>query len=646
MRLRGLWLAAVVTAVAAGCGGGSSDGNGTSTSSSWTAGTYQPASAFVAQCTTPRTGTDPTTGRAYPDRPGSAVTENNWLRSWSHDLYLWYRELPDQNPATYSTADYFNLLKTSATTPSGNSKDRFHFTYPTPQWVALSQSGVEAGYGAQWVVIASRPPRLVVVAYTEPNSPATAANLARGAQVLTVDGVDLVNAADSTSVNTLNEGLFPSAPGASHSFSVLDSGSSAARTVTMIAADVTSTPVQNVGTIATHSGRVGYMLFNDHIATAERLLIDAFGQLQGAGVSDLVLDIRYNGGGYLDIASEVAYMIAGPGPTSGQGFERTVFNDKYPTTDPVTGDRLTPVPFHNTAQGFSAPDGQPLPTLGLSRVFVLTSPNTCSASESDRQRAAGRGRPGDPGGDDHLREALRLLSPGQLRHDLFLDRVPGPERPGLRRLSGRLLASEHREQPRRPPFGLLSGRRLQPAARRSGGGPPGRRARLSREPELPGGGRELVQPGHGPGRVGDRRAHAQVPLAREQDLPALTTGARVLVVAGLWSWAAACATAPPAPDVPAVITSPTPEGRAELARVVSQALHGAPLTLADDALTRESTLIIERARARGPDGTPLLGRDTGRPERFRLVRDGSRCVLVHEGSGRRFVLRSATCAPK
>jgi hypothetical protein len=112
------------------------------------------------------------------------------------------------------------------------------------------------------------------------------------------------------------------------------------------------------------------------------------------------------------------------------------------------------------------------------------------------------------------------------------------------------------------------------------------------------------------------------------------------------SLAAACATAPPAKDVPAVISSPTPETRAELVRVVRGALHGAPVTLADDALAHESTLIIERARARGPDGTPLLGRDPGRPERFRLVKCGSRCDLVHEGSGRRFALSSAICEPR
>ncbi len=366
------------------CGGGNGDGSSSATTT-WTAGQFSSSTTFAQHCATPRTGASAVTGAAYHDTKGATLDENNYLRSWTNELYLWYREVPDQNPASFTTtASYFDLLKTSATTASGNAKDKFHFTYPTPQWEALSQSGIEAGYGAQWVLISAAPPRLVLVAYTEPNTPATTspANLARGAQVLTVDGVDLVNAGDATSVATLNAGLFPTAAGGTHVFSILDRGASAPRTVTMVAANVTSVPVQNVSTIKTSSGTVGYMLFNDHIATAEPLLISAFSQLSSAGVTDLVLDIRYNGGGYLDIAGEVAYMIAGPGPTTGQTFEKPQFNDKYPNTNPVTGSALTPVTFHNTSQGFSGPQGQALPFLNLSRVFVLTSANTCSASEA------------------------------------------------------------------------------------------------------------------------------------------------------------------------------------------------------------------------------------------------------------------------
>jgi len=103
---------------------------------------------------------------------------------------------------------------------------------------------------------------------------------------------------------------------------------------------------------------------------------------------------------------------------------------------------------------------------------------------------------------------------------------------------------------------------------------------------------------------------------------------------------------PPPRDVPAVITSPTAESRAELLRVASRALAGAPLRIADDALTRDSTLIIERARVRDARGLSVTGRDTGRPEHFRLVKSGARCVLVHERRRLRRTLASATCAPK
>ena len=389
------WIVVASLVVVGGCGGGDgstgstggtgSGGSGSGgTGGSWTAGVFEPSSSFQSQCATPRTGIDPTTGRRYPDVQGSTLTENRFLRSWTNELYLWYSEVPDLNPASYSTPSYFAVLKTTATTPSGNPKDRFHFTYPTAQWVALSQSGVEAGYGAQFLLIASRPPRSIRVAYTEPGSPATTppANLARGATVLAVDGVDAVNAADSASVATLNEGLFPSQAGASHTFSILDAGASVPRTITMVSADVTSTPVQNVGTINVPGGRVGYMLFNDHLATSEQGLVNAFRQLAAANVTDLVVDVRYNGGGYLDIASEAAYMIAGPGPTAGRTFEKTVFSDKHQTRDPVTGELIVPVPFYSTSQDFSVPSGQALPTLNLSRVILLTGANTCSASES------------------------------------------------------------------------------------------------------------------------------------------------------------------------------------------------------------------------------------------------------------------------
>jgi carboxyl-terminal processing protease len=371
------------SAGAAGAAGGSSSSGGSGTNA-WTPGVFQPESAFAAKCAAPRSGTDPITHAAYPDVQGSSVDENNWLRSWTNDLYLWYSEVPDLNPASYATADYFPLLKTSATTSSNAPKDKFHYTYATSVWESLSQSNVDVGYGVQWFVVQGVPPRSVVVAFVEPGSAAAGspANIARGASVLTIDGVDLVNAADQASVDKLNAGLSPTSIGETHTFSIRDLGSTTTRVVTLQAANVTENPVPTVTTIPTATGPVGYLLFNDQLAEAETGLITAVNTLKTAGVTDLVLDIRYNGGGYLDIASELAYMIAGPNSTAGQTFEQLRFNDKHPITDPVTGQPITPTPFHTTALGFSAPMGAALPTLNLPRVYVLTTSGTCSASES------------------------------------------------------------------------------------------------------------------------------------------------------------------------------------------------------------------------------------------------------------------------
>ena len=94
-----------------------------------------------------------------------------------------------------------------------------------------------------------------------------------------------------------------------------------------------------------------------------------------------------------------------------------------------------------------------------------------------------------------------------------------------------------------------------------------------------------------------------------------------------------------------MISAPTPASREELARVVSAALHGAPVTLADDALTKESVLIIERAGIRDAHGVRIDGRVMEKPEEFRLVKSGSQCVLIHRRAGERHTLTHATCTP-
>ncbi|MDM0075693.1 S41 family peptidase [Variovorax sp. J2P1-59] len=365
-----------VVAVLAGCGGGGGGGAALPLTLAANGGTTLASSSAAGQCAAPRFGVDPDTGAAFPDQPGSVATEKSWVRAWIDETYLWFDEVPPLQAADFATPiDYFGALKTPRLTASGLPKDRFHFTQDTADYRAFSQGGIEVGYGMELALLSAVPPRDVRVAYTEPGTPASQAAIGRGEKVIAIDGIDVVAGAD---VAGLNAGLVPAREGEAHSFRLRATDGSE-RTVSLMSARITRTPVQNATTLTTPSGSVGYLLFNDHTATAEALLIAAVNQFKRDNIVDLVIDMRYNGGGLLDIASELAYMVGSPAATTGTVFERLQFNSKNPFR--LTAAQMT-MPFRSTSRGLSSPAGQPLPQLGLSRVTVLAGRDTCSASES------------------------------------------------------------------------------------------------------------------------------------------------------------------------------------------------------------------------------------------------------------------------
>lgn len=99
------------------------------------------------------------------------------------------------------------------------------------------------------------------------------------------------------------------------------------------------------------------------------------------------------------------------------------------------------------------------------------------------------------------------------------------------------------------------------------------------------------------------------------------------------------------PDAPAHLVEPDAASRAELREKIARALQRSDVLLADDALTRTATLLIERTPARDPTGQRISGRDYDAPEEFQLVLSGARCMLIHARTGERYELRSARCEP-
>jgi carboxyl-terminal processing protease len=339
------------------------------------------ASASVkASCEKPRVGASQYTSVAFPDRQGTLNDEKSWLRSYSDETYLWYREIPNVNAANYPTADaWFNALKTPALALSGAPKDRFHFTESTED-VESENAGVSFGYGLSFVRTSSGLPRKVYVTVVTPGSPADVAGVKRGDLLVSVDGADFQNGDTQAAFDTINKGLFPSVIGESHNIVFAPFNGGAQRSVVLAAASVALRPVPVSGIVTTPTGRVGYINFATFGSyVAEKAIADAMAGLVAAGgVTDLVLDLRYNGGGYVFISAETAFMIAGQARTGSKTFELYKTNDKKPFG--AEDSEL----FYNVGSGApgGVTQGVRLPSLNLGRVFVLTQGGTCSASES------------------------------------------------------------------------------------------------------------------------------------------------------------------------------------------------------------------------------------------------------------------------
>lgn len=367
--ISGLSVAALVVLTGCGGSGGSLDDKETN-SSGWKAGVYNDSDDFKNKCESPRSGRSQITNLPFPDQRGSAVDEKNFLRSWSHETYLWYRELPDINPANSDTPQkYFEKLKTNATTSSGKPKDNFHFYEPTEDAEAW-QAGITYGYGIQLKVYQSYPPRRFYVSGVEPGSPAASAGIKRGDRILAIDDVDLINDETTTGIDKLNSGLFPDALNEAHKFKFeTAAGNEYVETLQSSEIDVTAVPIAKI--IAQGSSQVGYIQFNTFIPAAQDEWIEAINNFKQAGVDDLIVDMRYNGGGYISVASMVSYMIGGSN-VSGKTFFQEVENDKAQSRTPLG---FTSVGLYETGQGNN------LPTLNFNRVYVLSTKDTCSASE-------------------------------------------------------------------------------------------------------------------------------------------------------------------------------------------------------------------------------------------------------------------------
>lgn len=250
----------------------------------------------------------------------SLRARQDWIAAAMKEWYLFYDTLPTNlDPTPYTTAeDYLDALTATA---RAQNKDRY-FTYLTSITAenAYYSSGASAGFGIR-LGIDSSSNRLFVIESFE-GAPALNANIDRGAEIVAI-GTTASNEQTVTSIVAsqgtagLTNALGPDTAGTTRVLKISDA--SGTRDVTLTKTDFSLLPVSTrYGAKVIDDGgtKVGYLNLRTFIDTADQPLRSAFDMFRQQGITKVIVDFRYNGGGLLSIAELMGDLMGAARSTS------------------------------------------------------------------------------------------------------------------------------------------------------------------------------------------------------------------------------------------------------------------------------------------------------------------------------------------
>jgi len=285
--------------------------------------------------------------------------------------------------------DYYEYLN-SYSTPEGlfetllydkGNTDRFSWFIDDYNEQGASFRGVNDAYGFEFDLTRlceNCDEVLGFVTYVVPNSPAADADMQRGDFFYKFDGVELT--IDNYGVvNNFYDGEVTSI---SLEFNTLENGTITPNNVekTLTIREVVENPVFYSDIITNSAGtKIGYLVYNGFKYTFHEELNNVFADFKTEGITELVLDLRYNGGGSVLTSAYLASMIYGAA-TENEIFAKLIYNSKH-------SDEGGYYPFFNTAyvydkEGDYTDNDITLNRLNsLTKLYVITSGSTASASE-------------------------------------------------------------------------------------------------------------------------------------------------------------------------------------------------------------------------------------------------------------------------
>ncbi len=296
-----------------------------------------------------------------PSIPDSTIKINKFIHEAMDYYYLWYDEMPDidYKLEPYPEAYFEKLLYTE--------EDKWSNITDDADALNNSLEGKETSYGYSLAFgkFSNTGTYFAIVEFVYPNTPAAAANLKRGDIIIAMNGGDITESNysdlfDSDNI-TVTLGV------------ITENGIAQGSDVNMIALELNLNPVVKTAVVEHAGHRIGYLFYAQFITSYNDAIDTALQGLMNQNVTDLVLDLRYNAGGYLAAAQHLCSSLA----------PAEVVNNESKLVSLVWNDKRQKYWVDNQIMSqIQVEFDETVPVkMNLQKLHVLTGPWTASASE-------------------------------------------------------------------------------------------------------------------------------------------------------------------------------------------------------------------------------------------------------------------------
>ena len=314
--------------------------------------------------------------------PTSSLEIQDFIWKGMNLYYLWQEDVPDLSDDRFANQTALNTFLSGYPVPENlfnalrvdKSIDRFSWIVDDYLELEGQLQGTTKNNGVEFGLSykpGSTTEIFGYVRYIIANSDASTKNIKRGDFFTAVNGTQLTISNyqsllfGSNETYTLNMGSY-------NGTTIIENGKSVDLTKTVLSEN----PILINKVITSGSHKIGYLMYNAFYANYDSKLNEAFGTLKAEGITDLVLDLRYNGGGSVQTATRLASMITDTKKTYGKVFAKQQWNAKinayYEAENPTALFNYFTDKIGNTTINSLE---------NLTKVYILTSNNTASASE-------------------------------------------------------------------------------------------------------------------------------------------------------------------------------------------------------------------------------------------------------------------------